>query len=174
MTNVSLSGERSLTLVAATFSDRASAADAAMELRADMPQVEVDLVRPRDADFARKMEPESNGIGRTAVRSHLVLGPAGVVLGAAAAATLVALGWPAAASSPMLTTLFLATLGLFAGLMLAGLFTLRPDRSRVTLSIRRRTRAGQWAVVAHPTSPAQSEHAVAYLRKAGGTVVRSL
>lgn len=174
MTKVSLFGERSLTLVAATFADRASAADAATELRADLPQVEVDLVRPRDADFARKMEPESKGIWRTAIRSHLLLGPAGLLLGAVAAATLVANGWPAAASSPMLATLFLSTLGLFAGLMLAGLLTLRPDRSRVTLSIRRRSRAGKWAVVAHPTSPAESERAVARLRNAGGTVIRSL
>jgi hypothetical protein len=174
MTNGSLFGERSLTLVAATFADRAKATEAATELRAKLPQVEVDLVRPRDADFARKLEPESKGIWRTAIRSHLMLGPAGLVLGAVMAATLVALGWPAAASSPMLTMLFLATLGLFAGLMLAGFFTLRPDRTRVTLSIRRRNRAGQWAVVAHPTSPAQSEHAVDSLRKAGGTVIRSL
>jgi len=174
MTNVSLFGERSLTLVAATFSNRAKAIDAATELRAELPQVEVDLVRPRDADFARKMESESKGIWRTAIRSHLVLGPAGLVLGAATATALVAFGWPAATSSPMLTMAFLATLGLFAGLMLAGLFTLRPDRGRVTLSIRRRSRAGHWAVVAHPTSPAQSEHAVARLREAGGTVIRSL
>ena len=74
----------------------------------------------------------------------------------------------------MLTALFLSTLGLFAGLMLAGLLTLRPDRSRVTLSIRRRNRAGQWAVVAHPRSPAQSDWVVDRLRKAGGTVIRSL
>lgn len=177
MNMVSLFGERSLTLVAATFADRRSAADAATELRADMPQSEVSLVRPSDAGFARKMEPESQGIWRTAIRSHLVLAPAGLALGAVVAATLVALvalGWPAAASSPMLATLFFATLGLFAGLMLAGLLTLRPDRSRVTLSIRRRSRAGKWAVVAHPTSPEQSERAVARLRKAGGTVIRSL
>lgn len=174
MNMVSLFGERSLTLVAATFADRRSAADAATELRADMPQSEVSLVRPSDAGFARKMEPESQGIWRTAIRSHLVLAPAGLALGAVVAATLLALGWPAAASSPMLATLFFATLGLFAGLMLAGLLTLRPDRSRVTLSIRRRSRAGKWAVVAHPTSPEQSERAVARLRKAGGTVIRSL
>lgn len=174
MSTLSLSGERSSTLVAATFADQVSAADAATELHADLPQVEVDLVRPNDADFARKMEPEPIGIWRTAVRSHLVLGPAGLVVGALAAATLLALGWPAALSSPMLTTLFLATLGLFGGLMLAGLLTLRPDRSRVTLSIRRRSRAGRWAVVAHPRSPAQSEWVVDRLRKAGGRVIRSL
>jgi hypothetical protein len=174
MPQVGLFGERSLTLVAATFSDQATAAEAATELRADMPQVEVDLVRPREADLARKMEPESAGIWRTAVRSHLALGPAGLVLGVVAAALLVALGWPAAASSPVFTMLFLATLGLFAGLMLAGLLTLRPDRSRVTQSIRSRSRSGQWAVVAHPKSPAQSELVVDRLEKSGGTVIQSL
>jgi len=173
MPQVGLFGEQSLTLVAATFQDQAIAAEVATELRADMPQVEVDLVRPRDADFARKMEPESTGIWHTAIRSHLALGPAGLLLGALVAATLVARGWPAAASSPMFAILFLATLGLFAGLMLAGFLTLRPDRGRVTLSIRRRNRAGQWAVVAHPRSVAQSDWVVDRLEKAGGTVIRS-
>ncbi len=120
------------------------------------------------------MEPESAGIWRTAIRSHLALGPAGLVLGVVTAVVLVALGWPAEASSPVFTMLFLATLGLFAGLMLARFLTLRPDRSRVTLSIRSRNRAGQWAVVAHPRSPAQSELVVDRLEKAGGTVIRSL
>jgi hypothetical protein len=174
MPNLSLSGEESLTMVAATFTHRMKATDVATELRAELPQVEVDLVRPRDADLARKMEPESAGIWATAIRSHLVLGPAGMLVGAMAAATLVALGWPAAVSSPMQTTLFLAMLGLFGGLILAGLFTLRPDRGRVTLSIRRRTRGGEWAVVAHPRSTAQTDWVVDRLRKAGGTVIRSL
>jgi hypothetical protein len=174
MPNVSLFGEQSLTLVAAAFADQATAADVANELRADLPQVEVDLIRPCDADFARKMEPEANGIWRTAIRSHVALGPAGLVVGVLAAAMLMARGWPAAVTSPLLTTIFLATLGLFVGLMLAGLLTLRPDRSRVTHSIRRRNRAGQWAVVAHPRSAAQSDRVVDRLRKAGGSVIRSM
>jgi hypothetical protein len=74
----------------------------------------------------------------------------------------------------MRATLFLAALGLFAGLMGAGLLTLRPDRGRVLTSVRERNRSGDWAVVVHPTSPAQSERAIARLRKAGGMVVRSL
>jgi hypothetical protein len=174
MNNASLFGERSLTLVAATFSDRMAAADAASALRANMPQTEVAVVRPHDKGFARKVEPDPQGIWRTAIRSHLALGLIGLGLGAAVAATLVGVGWPAAAGSPLLATLFLSILGLFAGLMLAGLLTLRPDRGKVTMAIRRRNRAGQWAVVAHPTSPAQSEWAVRSLRKSGGTVVRSL
>ena len=174
MTKMSLFGERSLTLVAATFSDRLTAVAAAAALQADLPQTEVDLLRPHDANIARKMEPESQGIWRTAIRSHLVLGLAGLVLGAVVAAMLVGLAWPAAVDSPMLATLFLAALGLFAGLMGAGLLTLRPDRGRVLTSIRERNRSGDWAVVVHPTSPAQSERAIARLRKAGGRVVRSL
>ena len=85
MSKMSLFGERSLTLVAATFSDRTTAVDAATALQADLPQTEVDLLRPHDANFARKMEPESQGIMRTAIRSHLVLGLAGLVLGAVVA-----------------------------------------------------------------------------------------
>jgi hypothetical protein len=167
-------GERSLTLVAATFHDRIAAVDAASALRTDLPRTAVDVVRPRDDDIARKMEPDSRGIWRTAIRSHVVLGMIGLALGASTAITLVRAGWPAAAASPLLATLFLSVLGLFAGLMVAGLLTLRPDRSRVTLAVRRRNRAGEWAVIAHPTSTEQSERAVLSLRKSGGTVVRSL
>jgi hypothetical protein len=174
MPQVGLFGEESLTLVAATFTDRVTATEVATELRADMPHVEVDLVRPMDADFARRVEPEPAATWLTAIRSHLLLAPAGLLLGALAATTLVARGWPAAASSPMFALLFLATLGLFAGLMLAGLLTLRPDRSRVTRSDKSRNRRGQWAVLAHPRSPAQSERVVDRLQKAGGTVTRSL
>ena len=174
MNKLSLFGERSLTLVAATFPNRAAAVDAATALLAELPQAGVDLIHPHDVDLARKLEPESQGIWRTAGRSHLVLGLAGLVLGAVLAATLVSSGWSAAVQSPMLATLFLANLGLFAGLMVAGLLTLRPDRSRVFTWIRERIFSGDWAVVAHPTSPSQSERALASLQKAGGVAVRSL
>ena len=174
MSNAILFGERSLTLVAATFPDRIAADAAASALRAELPLAVIDLVRPRDAAFARKMEPDSQGIWRTAIRSHLILGLVGLALGLTVAAALVVAGWPAAAASPLFATVFLSTLGAFAGLMLAGLLTLRPDRGRVTMAIRRRNRAGQWTVVAHPTSPAQSERAALSLQKSGGKVMRSL
>jgi hypothetical protein len=174
MSKMSLFGERSLTLVAATFSERVTAVAAATALQAELPRTEVDLLHPRDANFARKMEPESHGIWRTAIRSHLVLGPVGLGLGAVVAAMLVGVGWPAAVTSPMLATVFLSAFGLFAGLMVAGLLTLRPDRGHVLTSIRESNGSGDWAVVAHPTSPAQSERAIASLRKAGGMVVWSL
>ena len=174
MNKVSLFGERSLTLVAATFPNRAAAVEAATTLQAELPQAGVDLIHPHDVNLARKLEPESQGIWRTARRSHLMLGLAGLVLGAVAAAMLIGIGWPAAVKSPMLATLFLSNFGLFVGLMVAGLLTLRPDRDHVLTSIRERNRSGDWAVVVHPTSPAQSERAIARLRKAGGRVVRSL
>ena len=174
MSNTPLFGERSLTMVVATFRDCLAADAAASALRADLPLAEVELVRPRDRDFARKMEPDPQGIWRTAIRSHLILGLAGLALGFAVAVMLVVSGWPAAAASPFIAAVFLSVLGLFAGLMLAGLLTLRPDRSRVTMAIRRLNRAGRWTVVAHPTSPAQSERAVRCLQKSGGAVMRSL
>jgi len=174
MNALSLFGERSLTLVAATFSTRAEAVDAATTLQSELPQAGVALIHPHDVNLARKLEPESQGIWRTAGRSHLVLGLAGLVFGAVVAATLVSSGWPAAVQSPMLATLFLSNLGLFAGLMVAGLLTLRPDRSRVFTLIRERIVSGHWAVVAHPTSASQSERALASLQKAGGVAVRSL
>jgi cysteine synthase len=168
-----LFGERSRTLVAATFERGGEAVDVANTLQSEAPDMRVDLVQPHDPSFARKMEPEAQGIWRTFVRSHAVLGPIGLVLGVVTAVTLVVLGVPAFASSPLLAIVAAALFGLFGGLMLAGLLTLRPDRDLVTASIRQAVEAGCWAVVAHPVDPAQLQRTAHELRLAGGRVVRS-
>jgi hypothetical protein len=168
-----LFGERSRTLVAATFDQRGEAVEVANALQSDVPDMRVDLVRPHDPAFARKMEPESQGIWRTFVRSHAVLGPLGMCLGIVFAVTLVIVGPPAVASSPLLTVVAASILGLFCGLMLAGLLTLRPDRDVVTATIRQAIDEGCWAVVAHPVDPSQSQRTAHELRLAGGQVVRS-
>jgi hypothetical protein len=173
MQELKLFGERALTLVAAIFDGRDAAVDAANALRFAMPRIVVDVVRPGDPEFARKIEREPQGIWRTALRSHAIMGPIGLALGAAVAAVLVASGWPAAASSPMFALLFCSILGLFSGLMAAGLVTLRPDRGRVIESVREGNHDGHWAVVAHPMNHAQSRELAGWLRNAGGQVVRS-
>jgi hypothetical protein len=175
MRTLSVFGERSLTVVAAAFDDRRHAESAADDLRRKIDNIgHVAVVSPDDTEVARKMEPEQRGIWRTLLRSHLILGIAGVLAGLLVAIGLVIAPWPAAADSPGLTALFAGTLGGFLGMMAGGLVTLRPDHGAVIRSMRGKLKHGQWGVVARPTSEASAERAVAALASAGGDPVRSL
>lgn len=170
MATLGLFGERSLSLVAANFRNANDAARAAGALRRMMPAAEVDVVRPGDPDRARSMAPDRRGIWQTLLRTRFVLGMSGPLAG-----VLVALGlvWAGAVSSPWPTGLFLAAIGGFVGVMVAGLLGLRPDHARVIHHVRRAVRQGQWAVVAHPVDQAQASEAMAELETAGGEVMRT-
>lgn len=173
---LNLFGERSLTLVAALFDSGAAAARAAglLQRRQEGERCAVMVVEPNDPRLARKMEPESNGIWHTLLRTHGKLGAIGLMVGALAGTVLVAADWPAAAESPFMTIAMAAVYGVFVGMLVAGLLTLRPDRGRVIARVREATGHGRWAVVAHPRSPEQAAVARDELAGAGGDVLRSL
>lgn len=171
----SLFGERSLTLVAATFNDRRRALRAFQALRMVSPrQLGVALIAPCDERLARKMEPESDGIWHTLLRTHGWLGLAGAFGGLMLALLVLVAGWPAALASPLATLMIGAVYGGFVGLLVAGLLTLRPDRTRLTAQVRAAGEQGCWAVVSHPRSAHQADVAQDMLTLSGGRVLRSL
>ena len=174
MNTAAILGERSFTLVAGTFNSPIAAADAARRLQANLPTAEVRLVQPDDPALGKTLEPDDDGIFRTLVRSHAWLGATGAAIGFSAGGAMIAAGWPAAVSSPWFILLTAGAAGAVAGLLIAGLVTLRPDRSHVIRQVRNRLRHGAWAVVAHPTDEAGVDSARTLLREAGGEVVRSL
>ncbi|RZL36064.1 MAG: hypothetical protein EOP35_11755 [Rubrivivax sp.] len=170
-----LFGERSLTLVAAIFRDRGSAVRAFEALRTiSTRKLGIWLISPSDPALGRKMEPESNGIWHTLVRSHLWLGLAGGAVGVLLAALLLMSGWPAAMASPRATVAVGGLFGFFAGLLAAGLLTLRPDRALVTTKVREASEQGHWSVVAHPVSAHDADVAQDMFSVGGGHVLRSL
>ncbi len=166
-----LFAEKSLTLVAALFGDGRQAAAAAESLR--QAQGDVDIVQPGDKQWMRKVEPEGRAIRRGAWRSHIALMSAGFVLGVLLSFLLINT-WAAAALSPWLTGIAVSLFATLAGGMLAGLLTLRPDRSAVAMQLREGLNHGRWAVVAHPRDEASAAQAGDTLRNAGGEVLRSL
>lgn len=170
-----LFGERSLTVVAATFGDRGSAVRAAEALRAlSTRKLGIFLIAPRDPRLGRKMEPESRGIWHTLLRSHGWLSLVGAAAGLAGGALVLAGGWPAALGSPAATMGLGTVYGLFGGLLAAGLLTLRPDRARVITQVREASDDGHWSVVSHPVSTQDAELARDTLATGGGQVMRSL
>lgn len=171
-----LFGERSLTVIAAAFKDsvtaRATAANLARRLGHE-GAAQVAVVEPEDNRVAVKVEPHSEGIMRTAVRSHLVLGLMGLAAGLAVGMGAVHGNWAGAAQAPALTVIVAGVLAMFAGMLLAGLLTLRPDHGVVADEVQRAAAAGLWTVVAHPRTHAEALASTALLTAAGGRLVRS-
>lgn len=174
MSSITPFGEKSITLVAASFDARKGAENAVSALEEDAHLNGVtQIIAPGDPSFVRKLEPEQRGIWRTAVRSHVLLGILGAVLGAAAAVMLVLAPWPAAASSPGFTLLFATVMGTLLGMMLAGLLTLRPDHGVVIERVRQWLRWGRWVVIVRPVSEAYASNAFRMLKGLGAKPIRS-
>jgi hypothetical protein len=168
-----LFGEKSLTVVAGDFANGTAAQAAADSLRADEEaDGPVSVLSPHADHVDKVMEPEINGIWRTAVRSHLTLGILGLLAGLGVGWLLIA-NWTAAAASPAFTLGFFALMGLFSGGMWAGFVTLRPDHGMVSRHVKDALGRKRWAVVVHPRSEQGAQHAIAALRRLGSEPTRS-
>ncbi|WP_312305651.1 hypothetical protein [Pulveribacter sp.] len=176
-------GEKSLTKVVALFPDQAGA-EAMIGRLLRLPGMEPSQVRllsrqdlrTHRADlFGRKMEPEQRGIFHTAFRAHLVTGFAGFALGLVLYAYLMSTGHPMMTSSPLLAFIAIVGFATTFGLLVGGLITIRPDHVRVIAKTRSALRAGQWALVVHPTDSHQTQLAQELLEGSGAsTVMRTL
>lgn len=172
-------GEKSLTKVVALFPDQAGA-EAMIGRLLRLPGMEPSQVRllsrqdlrTHRADlFGRKMEPEQRGIFHTAFRAHLVTGFAGFALGLVLYAYLMSTGHPMMTSSPLLAFIAIVGFATTFGLLVGGLITIRPDHVRVIAKTRSALRAGQWALVVHPTDSHQTQLAQELLEGSGATTV---
>lgn len=176
MTWQALFGERATTKIAGTFDrqDDATAAMATLKSQTRLKAKQLKLISPHEKKFGTKLEPEVKGIARTAVRSHVYMGMAGLALGIALWVILYAAGWNLVRSSPglsMIPFLFFPTI---AGLMLGGLITARPDQTAVITQVRDAIDQGKWVVVVHPYSPGQCDDAEAVMKGNAIEVWRSV
>lgn len=177
-----LFGERSLTKVAGLFAQK-SQAESSMEqvLRSGgLNAAQVRLLGPQDAHTARRewlgraMEPESAGMARTFLQTHLVGGMAGAVAGLALYLWFYRAGHPMIASSPAVAFIAIVGFAVTFGLLLGGLLTMRPDHVRLITRVRSALRHNQWAVVAHPINSEQTERVRQVLEKSAAEVVSTL
>lgn len=160
-----LFGEMATTKIAAVFNSEAQALDAAHSLRltAGLQTTQIQLVEPYENDYDKKLEPEPQGITRTALRAHVILGSVGLIVGALLWYSMYANEWPTIRSTPLMSAvaiLFITTMG---GMMLGGLVTARPDHQVVIERVRRATQAGNWTLVIHPRDPDQCNAALELL-----------
>lgn len=171
-----LTGEVSNSKLAAVFSSRRAAADAAQALIAgsDLQPAQVKVIGPDEPDVAVKLEPEGGGIWRTIVVAHVRLGIVGAVVGLVVFGVLTAMGVPMVVQSPWAAGLVLLSFGAVAGLLLGGLVSLRPDHDRYVHATRDAMEAGRGTVVVHALSVAQRQAASEFLAARGGDVTRTL
>lgn len=170
-----LFGERATTKIAAIFDTHGEACAVADRIRAEanLNLTQVHIIGPNDGDFSKKLEPETSGVARTLVRSHVVLGLAGFVAGLLIWAGMYAAGVQTIVSTPVLSAVAILFFSTSAGGLLAGLVTIRPDHHLVAERIDTARQAGKWAVVVHPRSPAQCD-AVTHMLPPAAEVVRSI
>lgn len=145
--------------VSAEFGTRESAEAmvAGLAEESDLLKSRVELVVPGDQHLGSKLEPESKGIARTALKSHIVLGLTFLILGLLTAGLLVTLGPPLTRSSPVMVFIVMTFFPTMAGLMLAGAITLRPDHDPLIASTRDAAQSGLWTVVVHCVDDAQKQ-----------------
>lgn len=135
--------------VAAVFNSEAEANRARQDLinEGKFANRLISVVEPDDSDLSKKIEPESQGIARTIIKSHGVLGVVGLFAGLIAASILVAAGPTFTQDSPLPTYLALSFFGLLIGLMIAGAVTLRPDHDPLINETIEASQHQQWTVI---------------------------
>lgn len=171
-----ISGEVSNHKVAAIFASvgEANAAAARVREALGLSAVQVQVLRPGEKGAGGKLEPESQGIFRTMVLAHIKLGVLGAVLGAVAFAVLYSMGIRMIVQSAVAALLVFLFFGTVVGLMLGGLFTLRPDQDLYVHSVLSALGQGQSAVVVHAFDAGQRAQAEALLQQEGEDTIASL
>ncbi len=108
---------------------------------------QITVISPNDPDFNRKLEGESRELGKMMWYSHLILGGAGLLIGMIVAYVLVEFGPALTQNNPLFTYVAMISPGIFIGLFVAGLLSLRPDRTEVIDVVREAVRNKHYAVI---------------------------
>jgi hypothetical protein len=176
MASKALFGEKATTKLAGLFDDQERLESVSAQLRtvSGLQNTQLLVVRPHDSDFDKMLEPETQGVVRTAIRSHVVLGLAGLAMGAILWGLLYLFGVEAVTSSPFYSGGTILVFSLVGGMLLGGLVTARPDHQAVIRAVDEATKAGRWSLVIHPRDEQQCQSAQKVLEGAGVETVRSL
>lgn len=171
-----LFGEKSTTKLAGFFDTQEQLERVSSELRrvSGLQNTQLWVVHPHDSDFDKKLEPETQGVVRTAVRAHVWLGALGLIGGVVLWAILYFAGVPAVTASPYYSAGIIVVFAAVGGMLLGGLVTARPDHQIVIRAVESATKAGRWTLVMHPRDEAQCKSAEAVLAEAKVETVRSI
>ena len=169
-------GEQSFSKIAAVYPDAGTARAAAGEVRQrfGLAETQVRLVTPDEVHPGHRIEPESRGIMRTAIKAHITFCILGALAGLALFAVLWGMGVPAITASPWMSGIVIVAFLAAAGLLVGGLVTLRPDHDLLILKVMEAIHDGRYAVIVHPVDHAQRRDIRALLERTSGEVIGTL
>ncbi|MEX0606188.1 MAG: hypothetical protein WD623_14860 [Marinobacter sp.] len=170
-----LSGEVVDHKIAAVFESSTEAENIALALRegTSLAADQVIIVSPENPRSARALEPESQGIWSTLVRSHIGLGMAGAIAGFILFSTLYSADVAFITQSLVVSAIVLTAIGGGIGLLLAGMVTLRPDHMPYLMLAQSALRKGKYVLTVHASSAQQLDEAKKTLRNRRVSSVRS-
>ncbi|WP_111642320.1 hypothetical protein [Marinimicrobium alkaliphilum] len=160
-----VSGEKFDHKVAGIFESRSAAEAAADKVQneTDVRKNQIFVVGPDDPHPGAELEPESKGIWRTLLLSHLWLGLIGAVLGGVFFWILYAADVGFIVHNAMPAALLIVAFSFILGLMFAGLVTLRPDHAPYIMVSQSALRQGKYVVAVHARDRDQLRSAKAVL-----------
>ena len=159
MSTYSLSGEQANTKLLAVFDTEAALHDCVQLLESEGADPnQLARIAPDDPHYSSKIEPESKGIERTAIRSHLSFGIIGFIVGLALWAALYAAKITLIIETPGRSLIPFLFFGAALGGLAGGLMTLRPDHLVVIEGVKSAMREGKWSLVIHSRSAEQTKH----------------
>ncbi len=169
-----LSGEQSNTKFLAVFETQAELEHcrAALEQEGYDPN-QLAIIAPDEKQYSRKLEPETKGVARTAVRSHVLFGGLGLLVGIVLWVSMFASEVEFIVASPVLSLVPFLFVGVSAGLLLGGFFTLRPDHLIVIDGVKQAQKQGHWSLVVHSRNANQKAQLEQWFKAADIHVVHS-
>lgn len=145
---VEIQDEKHTGRVAAIYNNEAAAKAAKQKLIDNgISPGTINIVRPDDSNLSKKIEPESQGIYKTLVKSHGWLGLIGIVVGIVIATILVLVGPEMTRSNPLYTYFVFIFFGVIYGMMMAGGISLRPDHDPLITKTVEASHEHQWTVI---------------------------
>lgn len=153
--------------IASVFTNEKDARESVNELvkTTNISREQLTVIKPNDNEFSEKLEGDSRALGKLMWHSHLILGAAGLFVGAVVAFFLVSYGPAMTQQNPFWTYLALISPGLFTGLFVAGLLSLRPDRNLIIEKVKSAIKQNRFAIVVNLRKNQSGKEVLHVLRK---------
>jgi hypothetical protein len=113
-----------------------------------VPEQDIVLLDPQEQNISKKVEENSDKVAKTMGQSHALLAIIGLAVSLAIAYSLVQFGPAFTSNNPMMTYIAAISPGVFIGLFVAGVISLKPYRDSVNLNVYQKLAKGKrWLLV---------------------------
>lgn len=143
-----------------TSRDKVNQAYVVLRRKLGLADASMQILGPKHSKLSETLEGNSELIGQSMLILHICYASLGLVSGLLLATLLVQYGPPLFNNSPVFTYIALISPGIFIGLFIAGLRSLKPERDPINISIVESAQAGDWALVIDTDSLPVSKNAV--------------